>query len=173
MKILVFSDSHQRNNLIKCAIDTHLAAGKIDCIFHLGDGVKDLESLSPQIPVCYVDGNYEEYITSYLARKNLRREAVLDLGGFRFFLTHGHSFGVKGSLATAIASARRNGADVLLYGHTHERYSEYLPCEDEGEKGLYVFNPGSISRPRDNAFSYGVIEIQGKNILLSHAVIQP
>ncbi|MBQ7820707.1 MAG: metallophosphoesterase family protein [Clostridia bacterium] len=172
MKILVFSDSHQRNNYMKAAIDMHTALGTVDCIFHLGDGVKDLECLSPQIPVCYVDGNYEEYITSYLARKNLKTETILDLGGFRFFLTHGHRYGVKGGLASAVAAAKHNGANVLVYGHTHEQHNEYLPPSDDEEHGLYIFNPGSISRPRDNVFSYGLIEIRNGNILISHGSIQ-
>lgn len=171
MKILVFSDSHQRNSYMKSAIDTHLAFGGIDCIFHLGDGVSDLEYLSPQIPVCYVDGNYEEYITSYLKRNQLRKEAFVELGGFKFFLTHGHKYGVKGTLENAIFAARIKGADVLVFGHTHEQYLKYLPPEENEDRGLYIFNPGSISRPRDNAFSYGIIEIKDKNILFSHGTV--
>lgn len=172
MKILVFSDSHQRNNYMKAAIDMHKAVGKIDCIFHLGDGVKDLEYLSPQIPVCYVDGNYEEYVTSYLARKNLKSEAVIELAGYRFFLTHGHSYRVKGGFEHLIEAAKRKNVDVVVFGHTHEQYYEYIPPEGEDERGLYIFNPGSISRPRDNVFSYGIIEIRNNNILISHASIQ-
>ena len=60
MKILVFSDSHQKSNYMKEAIDYNLESGDIDCIFHLGDGVSDLEGLTLRIPICYVDGNYDE-----------------------------------------------------------------------------------------------------------------
>lgn len=172
MKILVFSDSHQRNNYMKAAIDMHKAVGNIDCIFHLGDGVKDLEYLSPQIPVCYVDGNYEEYITSYLARKSLKSETVIELAGYRFFLTHGHRYRVKDGLESLIEAAKRNNADVAVFGHTHEQYYEYIPPNVDETHGLYLFNPGSISRPRDNVFSYGLIEIRDNNILISHASIQ-
>lgn len=171
MKILVFSDSHQRDNYIREAVQLHLNAGAVDRIIHLGDGVRDLEGIYPQIPVCYVDGNYEEYITSYIARKALTTENLIELGGFKFFMTHGHRYGVKGGLSHAVTAAKQKGADVLLFGHTHERYYEYIPPENDDERGLYVFNPGSISRPRDNQFSYGVIEIRNGNILISHASV--
>ena len=171
MKILVFSDSHQRSQYMREAIEKHLDAGGIDCIFYLGDGVKDLERLSLAIPVCYVDGNYEEYVTGYLNRGSLRPEITIDLYGFRFFLTHGHRYGVKGGLDPLIAAAKSTNADVLLFGHTHERYYTYLPPEDDETHGLYILNPGSISKPRDGSFSYAVISIEGKNILFSHGTI--
>lgn len=173
MKILVFSDSHQKSNYMKEAIDYNLESGDIDCIFHLGDGVRDLEGLTLRIPICYVDGNYEEYVTNYLSRKNLRNDAVLDLGGFKFFLTHGHRYGVKSDLAPARVAARRAGADVLIYGHTHEQFYDFVKAESKEGRGLHVFNPGSISRPRDNLFSYGIIEIEDGEIKFSHESVQP
>ncbi len=171
MKILVFSDSHNRTVYLEKAINTHKALGCIDCIFHLGDGHKDLELLSKDVPVLFVDGNYEEYAAGYIARKELVREALIELGGFRFFLMHGHAYNVKSSLDYAVSVARRKGADVLLFGHTHLKYEKYLPPTDETDRGLYVFNPGSISRPRDYSYSYGIIETQGDNILLSHGTV--
>lgn len=171
MKILVFSDSHQRNTYMQAAIEKHMSEGTVDCIFHLGDGVRDLECLSPHIPICYVDGNYEEYITGYLKRKELREYVFAEFGGYKFFLTHGHKYDVKNSHILAIAAARKKGADVLIFGHTHEQYYKYYPPTGEYEKGLYVFNPGSISRPRDNAFSYGIIEITENGISFTNALV--
>lgn len=172
MKFLVFSDSHSRNVNIKRAIDTHKAMFGIDCIFHLGDGHKDLELLAREIPVLSVDGNFEEYCSSYIEKKSLVREAIIELGGFKFFLTHGHTYNIKSSLDYAISEAVRQGADVLMFGHTHTRFYKYIPPSECCPKGLYVFNPGSISRPRDTYCSYGVIDTDGKNILLSHAILQ-
>ena len=171
MKLLVFSDSHQNTAHMKKAIEDHLRVGNIDCIFHLGDGHRDLEMLTHNIPVCYVDGNYEEYAAGYIASKSLKREVTIDLYGFRFFLTHGHIYGVKNSLDAAVREAKNKGADVLIYGHTHEKYYRYIPPESDCDKGFYIFNPGSISRPRDKTFSYGIITIEGKNILFSHASV--
>lgn len=171
MKILVFSDSHQHIQFMKNAIDMHLAAGSVDCIFHLGDGVKDLESMSPHIPVCYVDGNYEEYVTNYIARKKLKHESLIELSGFRFFLTHGHRYGVKSGLSSLETAARKHNADVIIFGHTHEQYYEYISPQYESDKPLYIFNPGSISRPRDNKFSYGIIDIHNSDILITHATL--
>lgn len=171
MKILVFSDSHNRITYLKKAIDIHKEIGSIDCVFHLGDGHKDLELLTKDIPVLYVDGNYEEYAAGYHAKKDLVREVLIELSGFKFFLIHGHTYNVKSSLDYAVSSAKRKGADVLLYGHTHLRNNTYLPPDSEETKGLYIFNPGSISRPRDYSYSYGVIETQGSSILLSHGTV--
>ena len=170
MKILVFSDSHNRNQYMKKAIDLHRESG-IDCIFHLGDGHSDLEELKLDIPIMFVDGNCDEYSYSFLEKKNVIREKSINLGGFNFLLTHGHGYNVKWSLDYAVSVAKRNNADVLLFGHTHNRYNKYLSPEDGEGKGLYVFNPGSISRPRDYSYSYGFIEIQGSNILLSHGTV--
>ena len=171
MKILVFSDSHGLSASMKNAIDMHKTASSVDCIFYLGDGVNDLIGLSPQIPICYADGNYEEYMTSYLSRKNLKTETVIDLMGFKFLLPHGHRYGVKSDLTPLILKAKKLNVDVVLFGHTHEQYYEYLPTDND-EKPMYIFNPGSISRPRDSKFSYGIIEIQGKNILFNHATVK-
>ncbi len=172
MKFLVFSDSHSHTAHMKKAIDTHKACSTIDCIFHLGDGHKDLELLARDIPVLSVAGNYEEYYASYIARKELVRETLIELGGFKYFLVHGHTYNVKSSLDYAISAAVRRGADVLLFGHTHSRHYEYISPSERCPNGLYVFNPGSISRPRDTSCSYGIIDTDGKNILLSHAIIQ-
>ena len=73
MKILVFSDSHNRNQYMKKAIDLHRESG-IDCIFHLGDGHSDLEELKLDIPIMFVDGNCDEYSYSFLEKKNVIRE---------------------------------------------------------------------------------------------------
>lgn len=171
MKILVFSDSHQYNRLLKSAIEMHLNAGTVDCIFYLGDGVKDINGLYPQIPICYVDGNYEEYVTGFIDRKKLKSEVIVDFMGFRFFLTHGHRYSVKSTFDNLINAARGKNADIVLFGHTHEQYYKYLPPESDSDKPMYIFNPGSISRPRDNKFSYGIIEIQKENILITHATV--
>ena len=46
--------------------------------------------------------------------------------------------------------ARKQGADIDLFGHTHIGFTRY-------EDGLYLMNPGSLSRAGEH--SYGVIDL--------------
>ena len=41
-----------------------------------------------------------------------------------------------------------------LYGHTHIKVNE----ASEAHPGLWLFNPGSVSIPKDGAHSYGIYE---------------
>ncbi|MCP4118835.1 MAG: phosphodiesterase [Desulfobacteraceae bacterium] len=67
---------------------------------------------------------------------------VLDQGR-RFFLTHGHRY--------PVAQASLGPGDVYAYGHIH-----YPVCE-QNDEGVFVFNPGSISMPKNQSVrSYGI-----------------
>ena len=144
MKIIVFSDSHRELDGMRKVI----ALEQPDYVFHLGDHDSDAEQISkefPTLPVAMVRGNCDGWSDSSVS-------LTLALGGLRFFLCHGHSFGVKSGFLRAVYAAREQNADVLLFGHTHEAYYE---CMQAGEKALYLLNPGSCGcgcRP-----SYGKI----------------
>ena len=83
----------------------------------------------PTLPLVYVRGNCDGFSDTPLTR-------IVTLGGFRFYLCHGHTLGVKGGLLRACYAAREQRADFLLYGHTHEAH-------DEQEQGLRILNPGA------------------------------
>ena len=91
-------------------------------------------------------------------------------------MTHGHLYGVKSGASDLIRSAADRGADLLLYGHTHVAEERYLP---EGAiidgyrlpKPLWIMNPGSLGAPRNGAPSYGLIQIQRGQLLLSHGTL--
>ena len=111
MKILVFSDSHGNISRMKDALEAHLPSCKL--IIHLGDGGRDIEYLSslyPEIHVISLKGNGETIS---------RDTRLFDEMGVRFFCMHGHSYGVKSGIESAATEAKNNGADILLYGHTH------------------------------------------------------
>ena len=134
MKIAVFSDSHGQSRAMLRAI----RASQPDVILHLGDYCRDtapLEREFSDIPLYAVRGNGD---------LGSREEATLflTLGGTRFFLTHGHLYGVKSGLSALIEAARERGADAVLFGHTHKSYMDY-------HRGMYVINPGATG-------SYGV-----------------
>ena len=105
---------------------------KPDYVFHLGDHDRDAEDLRreyPMLPIAGVRGNCDWYSDTPLT-------LALALGGFRFFLCHGHTYGVKGDILRAVYAAREEKADFLLFGHTH------TPCLDE-DGGLRILNPGA------------------------------
>ena len=48
--------------------------------------------------------------------------------------------------------AKKNKADIVLYGHTHKAQNEFID-------NILYFNPGSTIFPKDGRASFGVIEI--------------
>ena len=96
MKILVVSDSHGRYDRLGTLMSMHADA---DEILFLGDGVRDLDALADDLPVRAVRGNCDLFGSG-----DLPTERLEELGGKRFFLTHGHRYGVKYSLEAAIAA---------------------------------------------------------------------
>ena len=144
MKILVFSDSHGHYERMVRAVRTHLAIGKIDRIFFLGDGIRDIMRLSdefPTIPINYVYGNCDDAFTTPEERENKVWEEKVTAGGVTFLLMHGHKYGVKYSTDDAAFRALEVGADVVLYGHTHHADDSLIEC---GERTVRVINPGAV-----------------------------
>ena len=69
------------------------------------------------------------------------------------FLTHGHVFGAGFHNSVDKLPELPQGS-ILLYGHTHVKVSEPAPAHP----GIWAFNPGSVSIPKDGTHSYGVYE---------------
>ena len=92
-----------------------------------------------------VPGNCDGWTTQPLQK-------LLDIQGKKLLLSHGHIWQVKSGYETALATARQQGADLVLFGHTHRAY-----CVQEPD-GLWVLNPGAA---RD---SYGVVTIDGSGM---------
>ena len=69
------------------------------------------------------------------------------------FLTHGHVFGAGMHNSVDHAPALPEGS-ALVYGHTHVKVNE----ESTAHPGLWLFNPGSVSIPKDGTHSYGIYE---------------
>ena len=179
MKILIFSDSHGNNSNIIKACKLHRDASYI---LHLGDGKADIEPIKDNLPKCFaVNGNYEDSFSFLLGKgsKNNDVSPLIEIDGLRIFMCHGHRQRVNYGMQNLIYSALENDADIALFGHTHSKYNKYYSGEHTAvcrEKGLYIFNPGSISRPRDSIYpSYGILETgdtNNKGILLSHGHIK-
>lgn len=135
-KILVFSDSHGSTEVMRALLSSPPEG--LAAVFHLGDGAAEAEALMRHYPMYAfigVRGNCDGLDTG-------RAETVYtERGGVRFMLTHGHCYGVKSSLGAAAAVAASNGAEVLLYGHTHIQAEELIETSDGA---VYAINSGSV-----------------------------
>ena len=93
---------------------------------------------------------------------------LMDDQGRELFLTHGHVFGAGFHNSVDNLPALPDGS-AILYGHTHVKVSEPVP----GHEGIWAFNPGSVSIPKDGTHSYGVYE-SGKPVAeaFRHVVLE-
>ena len=78
---------------------------------------------------------------------------VMDGDGRELFCTHGHVFGAGMHNSVDNAPVLPEGS-ALVYGHTHIKVNE----ESQTHPGLWLFNPGSVSIPKDGTHSYGIYE---------------
>lgn len=78
---------------------------------------------------------------------------LLDDGGRELFCTHGHVFGAGMHNSVDNAPTLPVGS-ALVYGHTHIKVNE----ESAEHPGLWLFNPGSVSIPKDGTHSYGLYD---------------
>ncbi|MBR0535759.1 MAG: YfcE family phosphodiesterase [Clostridia bacterium] len=147
MRIIVISDSHGRWSNVVEAIDNEPSA---EVVYFLGDGVRDYEDAQSihagSKAFIGVRGNCDMYCD--LPFKDIRT-----LENKKIYATHGHCEHVKYGIEELKHLARKEGCDIVLYGHTHEALSTY-------EDGLYIFNPGTMKYGQ-----YGVIDITPNGII--------
>ncbi len=158
MKILVFSDTHRRTDKMVNILNRN--RGQVDLVIHLGDCGNDWQEIRdnyPQVAFLGVCGNCDLFVSNACPVSD-----TVSLEGHKLFFTHGHKYDVRVSDALLGLEARKQGADIVLYGHTHVgAYYE--------KNGLTFFNPGSLSEPRDGATgSYGRITLTEKEALFEH-----
>ncbi len=143
MKILVLSDSHGNvDNMVRC-----VEMVQPRHVLHLGDCIRDAEELQrrfPELPMTMVPGNCDW-------GRSEQGEVLLELGGARILMMHGHTRSVKHTTMNARYAARECSADILLFGHTHYAMVDY-------DGTLYLMNPGSVGDY--HAPTYGVITVE-------------
>lgn len=146
MRVLVISDVHGDVRGVCEAIEQQPDAR---VVLFLGDGLRQMEDAAERYPdreFYMVPGNCDFGAGSIPVRQET-------FGGKRFYFTHGHLHDVKYTLYRLELAAREAGADIVLFGHTHNPYEEYAD-------GLYLFNPGSLRYGR----TYGYVDIVGGGI---------
>lgn len=114
-----------------------------------GDCARDADRLGrlyPRIPLLGVPGNCDYGSAD-------QPERLTELGGVR--ILNGHTRHVKSGPMAAMYAARECGADILLFGHTHQ------PLVDRSGD-FWVMNPGCIGpSPRR---TYGVITLENGRV---------
>ncbi|MGM9926607.1 MAG: metallophosphoesterase [Bacillus sp. (in: firmicutes)] len=131
MKILIVSDSHEKRRIL-LQLKKQFADETV-AMFHCGDSelASDDQALDQFV---YVKGNCDH-------DPNFSNEVVKDIGGHRFFATHGHLYNVNRTLQNLAYKAQETEANIVLFGHTHRAGSEMID-------GILYINSGSISYPR-------------------------
>ena len=127
----LISDTH---GLLRPGV--HRALTGVELILHAGDvgGSTILEELNLIAPVRAVFGN-----TDPPDEPGLVHEIVIEVGGLRVHVSHGHEVGSP----TPVKLAARYDADVVVYGHT------LRPRVTRPEGRLFV-NPGAAGAKRFN-----------------------
>lgn len=148
MRIGVLSDTHGSLALLERAV---AQMGPVDLILHAGDYYEDSCRLAQAgVRVIGVLGNCD-------CRVDGPAERLVQLGGKRLLLTHGHRYRVKQDFRLLLARARELGADVVVFGHTHRAEAFWLG------KVLFL-NPGSLYAPVGDGPSYGMLLVSEEGI---------
>ena len=124
------SDSHGSAYGLRRSI---MAQPKAEVVIFLGDG----EEVWPGSRTCSPRKCFWPCGATAIRGSQLPPSGEFTVDGVKIFYTHGNYYGVKSGRYNIISAARDRGAQVLLYGHTHEAFTDY-------EDGLYLMNPGSV-----------------------------
>lgn len=151
MEIGVISDTH---NFWDPKIP-ELFAG-VDHILHAGDiGLpRILQELERIAPVTAVSGNTDDPALRYAPVK------TVELAGRKFFIQHiVRPHDLNENLRQRLARER---PDVVVFGHTHQRFCESL-------NGVLYFNPGYAGQPKSGTErSVAILHCDGKGIRAEH-----
>ncbi|HHT86402.1 MAG TPA: metallophosphoesterase [Clostridiales bacterium] len=147
MRIGVTGDTHGDLANIKRAVN---ALPDVDLWFHMGDFGSDFKKLVQLTGkhVDFVRGNCD------ILGSEAPNELVVEYGGVKFFLTHGHIYNVNFGIQKLVYRAQELNCQVALYGHTH--IPQIAMVGD-----VLVLNPGSPTRPlSDSGKTVGLLTIE-------------
>jgi uncharacterized protein len=152
-RIAVMSDSHGDTETVRHFLDRQSDS---EHLIHCGDS--ELPAEDPLLEAMNaVKGNCDP--------DGLPEYRMLEAGGYRVLVTHGHMDRVKTGLMPLRYRAEEAGADIVLFGHTHLYGAEVLD-------GILFVNPGSTHRPPPGRpATYAVIE--GRAEGMSVRFLQP
>lgn len=130
MRIGVLADTHHPLYTIPTSLLRSFET--VDLIVHAGDfcdlaALRAFESIGPVVGVL---GNQDDEELKLI----LPTERCLEIDGKRILVIHGHQG--RTGMVTASKAARRPGIDCVVFGHSHQAYSDYAG-------NALLFNPGS------------------------------
>ena len=136
MKILVFSDSHQD---VKAVSRLLSRVDEYDKVVFCGDGIEHVWEYRDLYLKKFemVRGNCDDYLAP--------EQITFFAGGIKFFVAHGHRYGVRSRLDMLSSIALVNDCKVALYGHSHVADATYTP------EGVLCINPGHLCPPAESA----------------------
>lgn len=137
MKILITSDVHGQINDLKDIINRNQ---DVDLHLNAGDLQLSKEEID-KINMIAVSGN-----TDY--NSHLKNSEIIEVGGIKILLVHGHLQNVKYRLDDLIMFAERKEVNICIFGHTHLKY---VKCHNN----ILYINPGAVY---DDVPSYAIYE---------------
>ncbi|TDX53318.1 phosphodiesterase [Orenia marismortui] len=151
MKIGVISDIHGSltsfKKAVECLDDVEMILVAGDILYHgarnpLPEGY-NTKALVSEINdfegnLLAVKGNVDAVVDDWVLPYPLPEYAVVDNNGCRIVMYHGYQHENE---QDRIEFAKRFGADILIFGHTHQPVAKKVD-------GVVLLNPGSISLPK-------------------------
>ena len=133
MRTLIVSDTHGRHEGLELALKREKP---VDLLVHLGDigNYADYYEALADCPLEAVAGNNDFSM-------DLPGEQVINIDGFRIFMTHGHYYSVNYDLGELVRAAAAHDCTFAMFGHIHRPVMTTID-------GITVLNPGSLSYPR-------------------------
>ncbi|MDQ1144835.1 putative phosphoesterase [Bacillus sp. SORGH_AS 510] len=150
-KVLVISDSHGLTKELEVIRQRHI--NNVDVMIHCGDSqlMPDDRAMTGYVTVmgnCDFGGGFP-------------LETVVEISGYKFFITHGHRYAVKTSLMNLKYKAEEMGANIVCFGHSHVLGAEVIG-------GTLFLNPGSIRLPRERLEkTYVILDLNDELVKMS------
>ncbi|MBR4081593.1 MAG: metallophosphoesterase family protein [Clostridia bacterium] len=141
IRALILSDIHGDDTTLRWLLEqVWKETGPIDAYVCLGDGVRDFDRVEGFIR------QRDEHALMYAVCGNndwgtdAPNFRIIELGGVKIYMTHGHFQRVKSSLYRLRDVVREAGCSLGLYGHTHAADLDYA--------GPTLANPGAACAER-------------------------
>lgn len=129
-KIIVITDSHGN----KKGIEKLKSTINYDYLFFCGDGLNDVKDFVNDTSSHFVAGNCDLFFDEALQKD-------ISINNVKFLITHGHIYKAKYTYSLLVQEAKRIGAQVVCFGHTHNTFMGF-------EDGILLLNPGAFKNNR-------------------------
>ncbi|MGL4768639.1 MAG: metallophosphoesterase family protein [Mycoplasmoidaceae bacterium] len=157
-KILIFSDSHSDNEIMKKVINFE----EPNLILHAGDYCCDHKIMEEFIDY-FCSGNNDDCNKN--ENENGARIVRFEFRGVKIILTHSDFFtmnyyDIEQTKMNMVNYFKLQHPDVIIYGHTHKEDVQLID-------NILFINPGSISLPRNEYKNktYAILYIENNMIV--------